>query len=117
MQRVFDLALKAKICNADERFHVFRLVASLVATTGPTDNLPGLLTSILRDNVGKDPWRARGGDHEDTARQWIQSLDCPPEIQRRTSDLMPDNSGDERERQIAAMKARPDLMRSAKPNT
>lgn len=115
VQRVFDLALKAKICNADERFHVFRLVASLVATTEQKDNLPGLLTSILRDNVGKDPWRARGGEHEETAREWIRSLDCPSEMQRRTSDLMPDTSGNELERQRAALLARPELMRPAKP--
>lgn len=115
VQRVFDLALKAKICNADERFHVFRLVASLVATTEQKDNLPGLLTSILRDNVGKDPWRARGSEHEDTAREWIRSLDCPSEMQRRTSDLMPDTSSNELERQRAALLARPELMRPAKP--
>ena len=118
MQRVFDLALKAKICNSDERLHVFRLVASLVATTGPTDNLPGLLTSILRDNVGKDPWRARGGDHEETARQWMRSLDSPPEMQRRTSDMMPDNANDERERQKAEAAVKwPNLTRSTKPNS
>lgn len=90
VQEVFERALAAGVCTADERLHVFRLVASLVATWRPKDNLPGLVTSILRGDAGKDPWRARGIDHEETARQWLRSLDCPPEMQRRTSDLMPE---------------------------
>ena len=97
---------------------MFRFVASIVATaTGQKHNLPGLITSTLRGDAGRDPWRARGSEHEETARAWMKSLDCPPELQRRTSDLMPDNSGNELERQRAAMLARPDLMRSAKPNS
>jgi hypothetical protein len=107
VERVFRLALAAKICTADERLHVFRLVASLVATLKPKDNLPGLLTSILRGDAGKDPWRARGIEHEDTAREWMRSLDCPPEMQRRTSDLMSEvDPNTERDRQRAALKAK-----------
>lgn len=108
-EKVFQLALAAKICTADERFHVFRLVASLVATTGPADdNLPGLITSVLRGDAGRDPWRARGSSdaHERQAREWIRSLDCSPDKQRRTSDLMPEaDPKAERDRQKAALKA------------
>ncbi len=91
VQQVFDRAVKTKVCTVDERLHDFRLVALLIATTGAKDNFPGLLTSVLRGDAGHDPWRARGIDHEDTARAWMRSLDSPPEMQRRTSNLSDDN--------------------------
>ena len=111
VQRLFERMVKAGVCTHDERLHVFRLVASLLATTGAKDNFPGLLTAVLRGDAGHDPWRARGIDHEDTARAWMKSLDCPPEMRRRTSDLKGDSPDVERQRQRAAIFARPDLMR------
>lgn len=105
VQRVFELAREAGICTIDERLHVFRLVASLVATIKPKDNLPGLIVSTLRGESGKDPWRARGSDHEKTAREWIQMIDSPPEMRRRTSDLMPESDTNaERNRQTTAFR-------------
>ena len=111
VQRLFERMVEAGVCTQDEWLHVFRLVASLLATTGAKDNFPGLLTAVLRGDAGHDPWRARGIDHDNTARAWMRSLDSPPEMQRRTANLMEDNPDDERQRQRAAMLARPDLMR------
>ena len=75
VDRVFRLAVEAGICTPDERLHLFRFVASLMATIGPDDNLPGLIVSVLRDNAGKDPWRARGIEHEQAAREWMKKID------------------------------------------
>lgn len=105
VQRVYDLALNAGICTEDERLHVFRLVASLVQTTDKSDNLPGLLTAVLRGDAGHDPWRARGIDCEDTARSWIRSVDVPAEMQQRTGDLLGSENGHaERAKQISDLK-------------
>lgn len=83
-QRVYELATGAGICTTSERHHVFRLILSLSEATG---NLPAILTSILRGDAGKDSWKSRGGDFDDQAREWQRSLDVPPEMQQRTSDL------------------------------
>jgi hypothetical protein len=83
-QRVFQHATGAGICTTDERHHIFRLILSLTDATG---NLPAILTSILRGDAGKDPWRARGADFDQQAKEWMRSLDVPPEMLQRTSDL------------------------------
>jgi hypothetical protein len=83
-QRVFQHATGARICTDDERHHVFRLICSLSEASG---NLPAILTAILRDEAGKDPWRARGADFDVQAKEWMRSLDVPTEMQQRTSDL------------------------------
>lgn len=102
-QRVFQLATGAGLCTPDERLHVFRLICSLNEASG---NLPGLLTAILRGDAGQEPWRARGTDHDEQAREWIRSLDTPPEDRVRTSDLTTP-PGDQRSRaeQLRALTA------------
>ena len=85
-QKLFEAVMAANLCTVDERHFVFRLVLSL-KDDKKIRNLPAALTSILRGDAGKDPWRARGGDFDDQAREWQRSLDVPPEMQQRTSDL------------------------------
>lgn len=104
-QRVFQHATGAGICTPDERQHIFRLILSLSDATG---NLPAILTSILRGDAGKDPWRSRGGDFDAQAKEWIRTLDVPPEMLQRTSDLStgpPGESARDQRKRLLEMQA------------
>ncbi len=83
-QAVFERALNAGLCTQDEWSHVFRLILSL---DGTAKNPVGALISALRGEAGKDPWKSRGGDFEQQAKEWKRHLTVPAEMQERTSDL------------------------------
>ena len=98
VQEAFERLLRVGGCTADERVIFFRFCNSVVEQAKSTDNVPGLITSILRGSG--TPWRSRGHSlNEKWARDAIRRLDVPLDIQKRTSDLSFD---DEKRRQIAA---------------
>ncbi|HEY4261747.1 MAG TPA: hypothetical protein VGM98_16370 [Schlesneria sp.] len=86
--KVYELALAAKLCTDSEQVHVFRLVCSFVADATVRAKCE-VIAGALDGRYGKDPWRARGIEFEDKAREWIQSLK-PPEMQVRTDDILPE---------------------------
>lgn len=88
VQDVFERAVASGVCTADEQVHIFKFVANVIRLRQPTDNLPGLITSVLRG--AGTPWRARGSDEDEAkAREQIRSL-VPVALSRRESDLTPD---------------------------
>ena len=85
IQQIFERLKTAGGCTDDERLHVFRFVANAIRLKKPHDNIPGLVTSVLRGSG--TPWRARGdAEDERTAREQIASLK-PVELQTRTGNL------------------------------
>jgi len=113
VQEIYERLLKVGGCTPDERLQVFKFVANAVELATETDNLPGLITAILRGTG--TPWRARGNAlNERTAREMIKVIDVPAELQVRTGDLLggPDVIEAERQRQLRI--AREMIAKSAK---
>lgn len=99
-KRVYEIALASGTCTRDERHHITRLILSL---DGNAENPVGALVSILNGG-GKDDWRSRGGDFDKQAKEWMNSLDVPPEMRQRTGDLStgpPEVTADDQKRRLA----------------
>ena len=105
IQQVFERLKAVGGCTDDERLHVFRFVANAVRLKKPSDNIPGLVTSVLRG--AGTPWRARGdAEDERTAREQIASLK-PVELQTRTGNLeTPDDYSKSKQTQREALLAK-----------
>ena len=93
VQEVFERHHKAGLSTVDQRLAVFRCVVSLAASAKPSDDLPALITSVLRSKPSTmkfGPWFARGTEvDEQRAREMIRVVDGTA-ARVRTGDLSED---------------------------